>query len=198
VADPVSICNMALGWLGEKPITSLDVDALAEEDRSTAAELCSQNYASAVKAVLEERAWTFATGWLKLAADATPPVAPDFSKRFLLPATVLKVLDADNGSGACDLRHRREGSYVVADVDELLVRCILLEEDPNVWSGSFALAVSYKLASLLAIAISENRALHADMVQLYRAQLADAGRVDAPQGRDDRRRTPGRAARARG
>lgn len=191
--SPVAICNAALGWVGEQPISALDEEAAAE---SVAAQLCFQNYGAAVRAVLEERAWTFATGWEELAPAAAAPASPEFSKQFLLPPQVLRVLQCDDGSGTFDLEWKREGQYILADCATLRVRAIRLVEDPKLWTGNFALAVAYRLASVLAIPLAENRALQADLVQLYRAQVAQAGALDATQGRREPQR-PGRSARAR-
>jgi hypothetical protein len=188
VTDPVSICNAALSFAGQKPITSLDADD------TEAARLCAANYPAAVKAVLEERGWTFATGWTVLApADAAPADAasPEFSRRFLLPATVLRVLQCDDGSGSFELEWKREGEYILADCATLHVRAIQLIDDPKLWTGNFAIAVAYRLAALLAIPLTENRSLHADLVQLYQEQIRQAGALDGTQGR----REPARASR---
>jgi hypothetical protein len=192
VNDPVSICNLALGWVGQPPITSLDTD----EDESDAARLCAQNYAPSVAVALEEAAPSFATWWDDIAPAAAAPRSPEFGKQFPLPADVLRVLKCDDGSGSFDLEWRREGQFILADCATLKVRSIHLLEDPKRWSPAFALAVAYRVGSLIAIPLTENRQLQGDLTQLYLAQVRKAAALDGTQGRREPAR-PSPIARAR-
>ena len=189
--DPVGICNLALGWVGAKRITALD-------DPSVAAELCSANFDAVRDAVLEARAWTFATQRFTIAADGAPP-AFGYPYRHLLPAEVLRVLACDDGSDAWDLMWVREGQYILDELSgELFVRAIMRIEDVALWSPGFCQAVAYRLASVLVVPLSENRSLQADLVQLYVKALRDAAALDGSQGRSEVLRPSSRFRAARG
>ncbi len=189
MADPVSICNLALGWLGAKLIASLD-------DESTEARLCKANWDLVRDAVFEAKAWTFATKRFVLAPDA---VAPEWgwAKSFPLPASVVRVLRCDDASGDGRLSWAREGAAIVADeVEALYLVAIVRVEDPALWSPAFANAVATRLAAELAVPLSENRSLQADLWTLYRQKVGEAGTLDGMQGRAQRIRTD-RLARSR-
>ena len=105
--DPVAICNLALGAIGEKRITSLD-------DDTASAELCSTLFPEAVRTALEQRAWLFAAGSIDLgvceeSGDASLP------SMFELPATVVRGIRCDDGSGTYRLKWERRGSKVFTE-----------------------------------------------------------------------------------
>lgn len=179
--DPVGICNLALGRIGEKPITSFN-------DASRVAELCKAAFDPARDAVLEARAWTFAIERLApIAADATAP-AFGYSYRHLLPASVLRVLTCEDGTENRDLKWEREGQYIVDDVSgELFVKAVVRVEDPTKWSSGFCDTLAYKLASVLVVPISDNLTLQQELEKLYRIALREAGARDALQGRAEQR-----------
>lgn len=186
--DPVNVCNIALGQLGEKRLTQLD----EQDPLSRTEELCTTHYPLAVAAALEAREWTFATGWQKLAKDAASGAHPVLDvTRFLLPTTVLRVVGVDDGSGECALEYQRRGQYLYANVEELYVRSIDLLEDPNLWSPTFAFAVAFKLAELLAVPVTENAGLEERMELRYQKYLRDAASLDGMQGTAERRRNSG-------
>lgn len=179
--DQVSLCNTALGQLGEALIASLD-------DESAEAELCKVNLPVAIQVALEARPWMFATEWVEIPADVAPPANPGFPARFELPPTAIKVHRVTDGAG-CPLAWVRERRFVLAEGPSALACVTFLVEDPGEWSPGFVLAVAYLLASMLAIPLTENRARHVDMLQLYQAQLKDAGVRDGQQGTPEIRRT---------
>lgn len=186
--DPVNVCNIALGQLGEKRLTQFDeLNPLSRTE-----ELCTTNYSPAVAAALEAREWTFATEWQKLAKAATAGAHPVLDlTRFLLPSTVLRVVDVDDGSGECALEYQRRGQYLYANVEELYVRSVNLVEDPDLWSPTFAFVVALKLAELLAVPVTENAGLEERMELRYQKYLRDAASLDGMQGTAERRRSSG-------
>ncbi len=186
--DQVGICNLALGWVGAKLITSIDDDA-------TGAELCKANWDAVRDAVLEARAWTFAVERANLAAD---PVAPAYgwAARYQVPADRLRVLEADDGSGRADFEWQREGAYLVTDqAAPLYIRYLKRVEDPALWSPIFAIAMSYRLAVVLSVPLTENRSLQADLWKLYDQALREAATRDGMQGRSEQVRPSSLAAR---
>lgn len=187
---PVEIANLALGWIGQKAISSL-------EDESVPAELCKANLDAAARATLERRAWMFATQRLVLepgeeTGDARWP------RRFVLPATVVRVLGLDDGSGEWIARWVREGQGVLTeqDLDRAYARAVVDANDSSTWSPGFTRAVALRLAADLAGPIAENATLVARLEAQYELQVRTAGTMDGMQGSSERA-PPSRAARAR-
>lgn len=176
--DPVAICNMALGMLGRDPIHSLT-------DISKEAELCSAHYESAVKATLEEGAWTFATG----RGTLTNPSASgdlDRPKRFQLPTTVLRVLSVDDGSTPFDWRLEENGGIVCQTATTIYYRAINYVEDPAKWPGQFVRALVYRLASDLAIPLSAKKDVAEGLEAKYLRTVRKAMGIDGMQGSPDK------------
>jgi hypothetical protein len=191
--DPVGICNLALGWLGERAIASLDDEAAASGSRE---ELCARLYPEALRSLLEAKAWTFAVERLELAPAQATGLA-EFPSKYLLPATVVRVLSSDDGSGANDLEYRREGGYLFAATSPatLHVRAITLLEDASKYSPGFVRALAARLAADLALPLTESRPLAAAMEEKYERELREAGRLDGQQGTSERQRPSALAAR---
>jgi hypothetical protein len=182
--DPVAICNLALGWLGASLVNQLN----AEAPETTEEELCAANYPAALKAVLEARAWTFATGRLTLEPGEASGVA-EYPRRFAIPATAVRVLACDDGSGYFDIAWVREGGYVLtADaLDKVYAKAVLLVEDALKFPAEFARAVAARLAADLAVPLTENRSLAADMEARFRLELKKAATHDGMQGRAEQK-----------
>ena len=181
-----SICNLAVSWVAGTRITDVDLD------KSDEAQICRDNYADAVKATLEERAWTFATKryrWTPLAA------APEwgYAKQFQIPTDVLVVREVhenDNyANGANDVDWRREEDRVLCDLDVIYVKATKNITDESKFSGLFVQTVAAKLAAYMSIPIAESRTLQADMWALYNDFLGRAASVDGMQGKNDRIRS---------
>ena len=173
--DAVEICNMALGWVGAGRITSLS-------EASTLGELCRRNFGPVRDAGLEERAWRFATVRRQLAAAAADP-AYGFAYQYLLPSSVVRVLEASDGAEPL-LDWTREGQYVLTNQSgPIYVRSVERMDDPGTWSPGFTQAMATRLAATLAVAIAENRALHEELMARYRKLMLRSGALDGQQGR---------------
>ena len=170
MSDPVTVCNLALGFLGEKSITSF-------EDASTAAELCAVHYPPAVRAVLEERAWGFAT---RRGTLENPETSGDFLL-YTLPADVLRVLSCS----ATDWRLERGRKLRTNVGGAVTYSAVFLVEDPKEWSPHFTRCVAARLAADLATPITSNAKLAEAMEVRYLRELRTAGAIDAVQGSSD-------------
>lgn len=178
MATKVSIANQALGWLGANFITAFT-------DQSTEAQLIDANYPDVRDAVLEERAWTFATRRMSLVTDS---IAPDYgySNRFLIPGNVLRILQVRNDQrnfSTNNLDWTREGNYILCDSDAVQMQYIMCLDDPSQYSPGFSQALAARLAADLAIPITRSRSLQQDMFGLYQAKLRSAAALDGMQGR---------------
>lgn len=175
----VEICNLALGWLGASLVHDLDADP----PESAEAELCAALYDAALRSVLEAKAWTFATSRVALEPGAASGVA-EYPTKLPLPATVLRVLEVDDGTGDFALKWVREGDQVLVD-DTLAVvyaKAIVLAEDPLKYPPGFARALAFRLAADLAVALTEKAALAASFEERYLEAVARAGALDGAQG----------------
>jgi hypothetical protein len=180
--DQVGICNLALGWLGVKPITAMD-------DATTEAELCDANWDAVRDATLEARQWTFAVERAQLAADASAPVS-GWTARYQVPADCIRVLSADLGDDENDIQWQREGQFVVCDeASPIFIRYLKRVEDTLLWSAGFTMAMAHRLAATLSTPLTENRSLQADLWRLYAVALKEAAALDGMQGKPEQRRT---------
>jgi len=177
----VSICNLSLSWLAGNLITSLD-------DETNEAKICKANYDQARDAVLEDRAWTFATTryrWTPL--TATPTFG--YAYAFLIDPEVLRVLEVrdDDGkaNGATYLDWRREENHIVCDVDVIYVKAIKRIVDTSRFPPAFVQCLAARIAADIAITLTESRSIQQDMWNLYMKKLDDAMATDGSQGKTD-------------
>lgn len=179
----VSICNQAISWLAGSPIISLDDDTVE-------AKLCKANYEPARNAVLEDRAWTFATKRFVLTPEAAEP-AWGYSQQYLIPAEVIRVLevhDADNqrrANGPSDMDWRREENRIVCNRASIYMKGLVIIVDPERFTPAFVQCLAARIAADICIPLTESVKLQQDMWALYQVKLADAAATDGSQGRTD-------------
>jgi hypothetical protein len=181
------ICNLAVGWLGGKKITSLDDDSHLE------ARLCRANYDSSRKAVLEEREWTFAVSRVKLTPLSDAPLF-GYDYKFLLPPNLLKI------TGVFDPRHTnlknppvikyvREGNEILSDLNEVHVKFIIDLVNTNRFSALFDQAVAAHIAYNIAVPLTESAKQQERMFLLYENNLYKAISSDSLQGSNEKLET---------
>lgn len=179
----VSICNIALSWLGQPAITSLD-------DKSTNAELCKLNYPHLRDVLLSERQWVFAV----LRHTSETADKPEFGEGFKhsIPPEYLRVSRVYRNVEAFDpnkwrtaLGWRREGEFIIA-VEEIIYMWGTQQlTDTGLFSPMFTQALAARIAADLCMSITENSTLQSKMYQLYLAKLSDAAASDAVQGANE-------------
>ena len=182
----VEIVNLALGWLAEDRVSDLDADP----PESPRADLAARFYDTALRSTLEAKAWTFATRWETVDTIEASDV-PDMPWRAALPSTVVRVLEADDGSGLCDIAWRREGGYVLLadEIDEVRLQVVHFEEDPTKYSPGFERALAARLAADLVGPLTERQDLVVAMERRFQAELVTAGARDGKQGSVQARRS---------
>ena len=180
-ATEVKICNLALSWLAGNLIISLD-DEIAE------AQLCKANYELSRDAVLEAIAWTFATRRYRLTPEATGP-AWGYAFQFTIPAEIITLLEvtanSDTPNGANNLDWRREGNRILCDNSVAYVKAIYREDDPARYPPNFVQAVAARLATEIAIPLTESVELMQNMEGKYKDRLVIAAGTDGIQGKVD-------------
>lgn len=184
MVSEVSICNQALTWLGQDPLSSLD-------DRSATAEWMRNNYPFLRDAVLEERMWTFATRRLRSETAARDEFdvqyAHDIDSDWLGVYRVYRHMNSalPDAWPTAD-GWRREGDKILTNESVSYLWGLRRVTDPGKFTGLFTQALAARLAADAAIPLTENRALQADMWNLYQTKLADAAVRDGMQGTAER------------
>lgn len=154
MANRIQICNMALGHLGEAgSISSID-----PPEGSKYAEDCAQFYPMARDLAFSEasRGFHFNTKRAPLALSGTPPSSWEYS--YAWPADVLHPLAVLFPEYVTDEMRSQPfvtettgtKRYIYTNVEQAVLRYTFKQTDEATWSDPFAMAVSYRLASLLA------------------------------------------------
>lgn len=180
MSSPVAVCNKALALLGANVILSL-------EDNQTEAIVCKAVYDAVRDKVLEDRAWTFATGRGVPVADSTPP-AFGYTYRFLIPSDVIRVVNVGTPVSnstivtLTPINWAREGDYVLTHQKNIGWVYIKRAVDLSLWSPAALDAFSYALAAEIAVALTDNSSITERLLAGYESRITDAGATDGAQG----------------
>ena len=190
MTEKVAIANMALNWLGEGLITSL-------EDDSDAARTMKLNYIPARDATLEAHEWSFAIKRFIPGKLAEKP-AYGVSYAFGVPSDILRVISVDPNQGDASTPWREpigsaeqldwimEGGHILCDEDVIYCRGIRRVEEEGEFSPLFDHALAAKLAMLSAVALTASAEIQANMIVLYDQFIREAKSRDGLQGRSRR------------
>ncbi len=180
-ASEVTICNLALSWLAGNLIISLD-------DEINEAKLCKANYELSRDSVLEALAWTFATRRYRLTPEADAP-AWGYQFQFTILPEMITVLEVSEGSdapnGAHNLDWRREGNRILCDAAVVYVKAIYREVDPARYPPNFVQALAARIATEIAIPLTESESIMMAMEGKYKDRLLTAAATDGIQGKTD-------------
>lgn len=187
MASKVSICNLALGFLGdEATVSSLD-----PPEGSVQADHCATWYPIARDAILEAHAWNYATTRAALTEHASIDPPASWAYAYTVPngclrALALLVPGADDGADGQDFvieEYDQTTRLLYCNVQDAELRFIFRQDDPGRYSGQFVIALARLLASFLAgplIKGSEGIKVAQGMRELYekvdlpRAKAQDA------------------------
>lgn len=180
MATPVQIANLALSWMGQRSINSLN-------DNQNEAIVMNANYELSRDKVLADAAWTFA-----IERQVLAPVADELAfgggNKFLIPNDVLRVhrvYKASNMSQSSNFiaaDWAREGKYVISSQETLWAVFIMKVTDPSLFSPSFVHALAARLAADTAITFTESIKMEEKMEARYFMKLEDAKYADGSQG----------------
>lgn len=179
MSGSVEIVNIALAHLGESPIQSLD-------EGTVPANTAKIFYDPARKAVLRDYNWNFALKTVRLAKLVETPV--DFRWAFSLPSDCLRAIRL-RSEGIPDfsgpgLRFVVRGGVVCTDEDPALLEYVYDCTDPGQFDDKFIEALSYQLASKMAMAIKGSMEMTAQMMNLYREVVSQAAALSGRENRD--------------
>lgn len=180
------ICNLAVGWLGGKRMTSVDDDASLE------ARLCRANYDLSRQAVLEEREWTFAVKRIQLTPLAVEPVF-GYKYKFLVPSDLLRVIGVydplDQRVAPVGIPYTKEENNILADLQSINIKYMMNLENTNRFPGLFTQALASHIASNIAISLTENNSQFEKMRIMYEDNLNRATTSDSLQGSNEHTET---------
>lgn len=171
----IEICSAALNALGTNGIISFEEDT--DEARA-----CKAFYPIIRDKVLEDRVWSFAKRQYVLTPHVDAP-AFGWTRKFEVPSEVVRVHRVDDGSGEYRMGWELQGRFILADESPIYVTGVRRETDCSLYSPSFALALTLRLAVALSVPLTENRQLKADLWQEYQHEIKEASGLDGAQGK---------------
>lgn len=148
-ANPVSICSNALLRLGGKAIASF-------EEPSTPAGQCANLWPTVRNKLLRAHPWNCATKRVILAPMAEAP-AFDFQYQFQLPSDWLRTLQV--GKKDCPIPFRQEGRRILANVTQLPLVYIWLNDNPGTWDDALVDVAELKMMAVLAYPVTASTTL---------------------------------------
>lgn len=171
----VAICNLALQDVGR----GLSLTAL--DENSQAARACRLRYPFARDACLRAYDWNFAAARASLAAMATPP-AFGFANAYQLPPDCLFVRSVGERD---DCTWVVEGGTLLTDDGApLKITYTRAVTDAVLFDPLFVETLAVRIASEIALSLTESTAKAQALWQVYLHKLAEARRRDAQEGGD--------------
>lgn len=194
MASEINICNLALGKLGAHSITSF-ADGVVESEQ------CKLQYPLIRDAVLEARDWTFATFEVPLTQVSSPAdLPPEYAFAFALPLDCLLIrycflpsnVAAPGGAvlyqdSTSEQRQRRPpwnrfGDVCVTNQSVLWARYIRRITDTTKFTSGFIQALASRLASELAMPLTNKVELQAELLKETELKMREASGRDGSQG----------------
>lgn len=162
----IDISNDSLAQIGHKLLVDVD-------DESKAAQYCSIFIPPAVKFVLRDHFWNFATSRAELTAGDTPLFKWQYS--YSLPTDFVRMKSLNESKKA---KWQVEGLNLLTNESQAFIEYIFLQTDPTVWDAMFREAFTVYLASKLAGALTSQPKLQMEKFNMYRALIIEAASVD--------------------
>lgn len=185
MADEVTVCNQALGWLGANLITSFT-------DRSTEAALCKANYDELRDAVLEEGMWSFARDYYVFDQAATVGDKHDWKYEYSynVPDGILLVLRVHRLNDInVEVDWELVDGKLYTDCEEVQAEVVMQVSNVNKFTRTFRQALAYRIAAELAIPLTHDKVLADYYENKFQSRLESALAVDGQQGRNERYRS---------
>ncbi len=169
----VSICNKALYLLGEDEIALLT-------DTTKQSRTCNVFFEPVRDALLRQFPWNFAVKRIALSRLTTAP-SFGFANQYQLPSDCLRVLEVQDSS----ITWKVEGRVLLTDYDSISIRYIQRITDPTQYDSQFVDLFSARLASEIAIPLTDSHTRQQEMMALYEMRLRAARSSDAQEGTPD-------------
>lgn len=156
--NKTQIANKALTMVGAAPITSITQD-------SNNARIVNRVYDIALRSVLSECKWNFATKRrnLSLSADVLDWYDVGISTLYVKPADIVRIY----GAHQPNIQWKEIGDYIVSDTGGLGLEYTFVQDDPSKYPSLFADAFIDKLASDVAYVIVNSATLGEQFLKKY-------------------------------
>lgn len=167
---------MALAEIGRgAQITAMD-------EATQAARACKLRYPYARDAVLRSYPWNFAAKRAELAANATAP-AFEYTYAYDLPADCLNVNEVFEGNAE---KWVVENGQILTDMSApIYIKYTWRVVSPASFDPLFVEALAARIASNIAVQLSESVSRAQSLWQVYQAKLIEARRRDAQEGQPE-------------
>jgi hypothetical protein len=170
----VEICNSALHKIGARRISSLS-------DGTKEAIILNDMYDRLRKEVLRSHPWNFAIAYVALSETVNTPVWPKWSKEFLLPSDVLRVLEVEPDYDApWEVGYNTDGNKVIFSTStSMKIKYIKDITNTTLFAPDFDEALAFRIAADIAYTLVQSQTVQANMFQAYKDFLAQARSFDA-------------------
>lgn len=186
MTTPISqllICNWALSHIGKPQVSALSGGSGAVVE-------CNRSYEVARLEALRANEWNFSTGWVEgtqLEIDAKPP----WTYVYEYPSTAIHffriIPDVGEREVACEVGDRmdEDGKVIYTDRDDAYFVIARDKEDPALFDWDFAIAMSWLLASKIAMPLTKSKKLAAECMKEYQMKVSEAGAKNRNEGSPD-------------
>lgn len=197
MANPVSICNLALSYIGD----AATVASIDPPEDSPQSQMCATMYPMAVNALLEMHDWTFATRRSVVAKYANED-AHGWNGAFTLPADCLRVVRVQEKvrqhsweptDREYEVALGTLGRVLYTDASEPVVTYISSNTPAALFSYQFVVALAWYLANMLAgqrVKGKEGHAMSQNCMKQFDVAIRLAKGYDASQQKNKLSVTP--------
>lgn len=170
MSTDVDICNLALMKVGAETLAVLD-------NTSKRSRLCTLLYTPTLERVIKHYSWGFATKRFTLSTpDATAPIY-GFSQRFLLPSSILRILELEDTGQA----YRVENGYLLVNLEEVNLKAMIVEDDVDLFED-FKEVMALHIAIQLAFPLTQSISLKDSLMRELKDFGADSRGIDSQEG----------------
>jgi hypothetical protein len=178
--DVTAICNLALDYLDEAPLTSID-------DTGAVGRWFQRNFWPMAWSLMRKHPWNFALARASLAASALPPLF-GWPNAYDLPSDCLRVLPltTDGTENGRPVPFKVEGAQILTRQEApLKLRYIRRIDNPGLFDGQFCDALAAALAQKAAHFITGKQSYSQAVGQIFASLINDAQSIDALEGTPD-------------
>lgn len=183
MATLIDICNMALGWIGTKGISSLT-------ENSPEANICTRYLTPARLQVLREHPWNFAQKRVTLADVDVPDEYPEYAYAYLWPADCVTAHKVYKNTAEYDFEvaQSEDGStrMILTTIDTAVLGYTADVSNPNLFDPLFSKMLARRLAADIGVVFFKNNPSKVQELEtLYANDLRRATSKDAGEGKPE-------------
>lgn len=190
MSPDLTICNLALGHLGVPALTSGQLTA----NILPAAKACNLFFSSAVDDLFSEYKWPFADACISLNLSSTTSLLDDqWAYVYDYPTTNCSAVWDVYNESTFDKKTEQdyETKYdadnakriICTDLEDALADITYPVTDTSLWNNKFKLALSYRLAAIMAISVGASAEKALALAQVADMQLSNTKRIGSSEQR---------------